>query len=203
LGYEILLCDRASFNWNINYFCANRGDLLIYNKLQIFFSKKQTPAKIGNSDEASEGSTAYVAGFPQATPAISNSIYLFTEGKIAANASQPLQDGYALVYSNNTLPGMSGGPVLNENGELIGIHGKGDLFIGESQASSINPEILVKTGFNLGIPINSSLIILSGNQGKVTTDLAVQGNGNVAEQRRNSNQSFGVIGILFGVVVNC
>jgi hypothetical protein len=54
------------------------------------------------------------------TFAINQSIYNFSDGTITANASKPLRDGYALVYSNNTSEGMSGGAVLNEKGELIG-----------------------------------------------------------------------------------
>ncbi len=111
-------------------------------------------AKLGKVETASEGSIVYVAGFPLATTAISESIYNFTEGKVTANANRPLAGGYSLVYSNNTLPGMSGGPVFNEAGETIAIHGKGD--VQEStQPSNINENIRVKTGFNLGIPIDT------------------------------------------------
>jgi S1-C subfamily serine protease len=111
-------------------------------------------AKLGNVETASEGAVVYVSGFPLATSAITASIYNFTEGKVTANASRPLAGGYALVYSNNTLPGMSGGPVFNEAGETIAIHGKGD--VQESnQTSEINDNIRIKTGFNLGIPTNT------------------------------------------------
>jgi S1-C subfamily serine protease len=111
-------------------------------------------AKLGNVETASEGSVVYVSGFPLATTAITASIYNFTEGKVTANASRPLTGGYALVYSNNTLPGMSGGPVFNDAGETIAIHGKGD--VQESnKASEINDNIRIKTGFNLGIPMNT------------------------------------------------
>jgi tetratricopeptide (TPR) repeat protein len=111
-------------------------------------------AKLGNVETASEGSIVYVSGFPLATAAISQSIYNFTEGKVTANANRPLTGGYSLVYSNNTLPGMSGGPVFNQAGETIAIHGKGD--IKEStETSNINDNIRIKTGFNLGIPMNT------------------------------------------------
>jgi S1-C subfamily serine protease len=111
-------------------------------------------AKLGNVETASEGAIVYVAGFPLATAAITQSVYSFTEGKVTANANRPLTGGYALVYSNNTLPGMSGGPVFNESGETIAIHGKGD--VQESiKTSDINDNIRIKTGFNLGIPTNT------------------------------------------------
>jgi tetratricopeptide (TPR) repeat protein len=110
--------------------------------------------KIGNSNSAVEGSVAYVAGFPLATAAITQSVYTFSDGKITANSSQPFANGYSIVYSCNTLPGMSGGPVFNDRGELIAIHGKGD--VQEStRASELNANVWVKTGFNLGIPANT------------------------------------------------
>ncbi|MEM6753090.1 MAG: serine protease, partial [Cyanobacteria bacterium P01_C01_bin.38] len=83
-------------------------------------NKNYAAAKIGNSDSSTEGTTVYVAGFPKPTAAISESIYTFLDGRISANASKPLREGYALVYTIDTLPGMSGGPVLNQQGELIG-----------------------------------------------------------------------------------
>ena len=112
-----------------------------------------TTAKLGNSNAMSEGSKSYVAGFPMRTTAIDDIIYNFTSGTITANAGRPLRDGYSLVYSNNTLPGMSGGPVLNAEGELMGIHGRADT-TAEIQNQSINPDIFIKTGFNLGIPMD-------------------------------------------------
>jgi tetratricopeptide (TPR) repeat protein/V8-like Glu-specific endopeptidase len=111
-------------------------------------------AKLGNVETASEGAVVYVSGFPLATTAITESIYNFTEGKVTANASRPLAGGYALVYSNNTLPGMSGGPVFNDAGETIAIHGRGDVQE-TTKSSEINENIRIKTGFNLGIPMNT------------------------------------------------
>jgi tetratricopeptide (TPR) repeat protein len=120
-------------------------------------------AKMGDSAQSPEGATVYVAGFPMATQAISASIYNFTEGKVTANANRPLAEGYSLVYSNNTLPGMSGGPVFNDAGELIAIHGRGDTQE-NSQASEINQNVRIKTGFNLGIT-TSTFLKLASNLG--------------------------------------
>jgi lipoprotein NlpI len=119
-------------------------------------------ARLGNSRTAPSGTTVYVAGFPVPTAAITQSIFNFTEGKMTANADRPLADGYALVYSNSTLPGMSGGPVLNISGEVIGIHGKGDTDTTRTRATP-NPNVAVKTGFNLAIPINTFLSLASGS----------------------------------------
>ena len=110
--------------------------------------------KLGDANASTEGTTAYVSGFPSSTVAIDLSIFSFTDGKITANSSRPLKDGYAIIYSNNTLPGMSGGGVFNDRGELIAIHGRGDVDT-KITISEIDPTVRVKTGFNLGIPINT------------------------------------------------
>ncbi|WP_392533555.1 tetratricopeptide repeat protein [Nostoc sp. C117] len=152
--YEIVTADNQRYS--LDYSSVKKLPNVDLAVVQFTSTQSYTVAKIGNSDESAEGTTAYVAGFPQATAAISNTIYNFTDGRITANASKALRDGYALVYTNVTLPGMSGGPVLNDKGELIGIHGRGDE--ADIETSKINSTIAyVKSGFNLGIPINTFL----------------------------------------------
>jgi tetratricopeptide (TPR) repeat protein len=104
-------------------------------------------AKLGNSNSLSEGMDLYVAGYPRAIGAIDKSVFLFRTGTVSANSTQALDKGYSLIYSNDTLPGMSGGAVLNQNGELVAIHGRGD------RERTATGEFGQKTGFNLGIPI--------------------------------------------------
>ncbi|QLE57285.1 tetratricopeptide repeat protein [Nostoc sp. TCL26-01] len=159
--YEIVTPDNQ--HYSLNYNTVKKLPAVDLAVVQFTSNQTYAVAKIGNSDDSIEGTTAYVSGFPRATAAINNKIYTFVDGLITANAAKPLKDGYALVYSNNTLPGMSGGPLLNENGELIGIHGRGDE--ADIEVSQINSTVAyVKSGFNLGIPINTFLR-LSANIG--------------------------------------
>jgi tetratricopeptide (TPR) repeat protein/S1-C subfamily serine protease len=120
-----------------------------------FTSDRPYPvAVLGSSQGIGEASPIYVAGFPAGTAAITRSVYTFTEGTLTARSSKPFSDGYAMVYTNNTLPGMSGGGVFNQFGQLVGIHGRGDVD-NKLETSQTNPNIVVKTGFNLGIPIET------------------------------------------------
>jgi Tfp pilus assembly protein PilF len=109
-------------------------------------------AKIGNTSALSGGNDIYVAGFPASTRTITETVFVFRKGEVSANSSRTFTGGYSLIYSNDTLPGMSGGPVLNSEGELVAIHGKGDR---EQSSSGLG----AKTGFNLGIPIDRFLTI--------------------------------------------
>ncbi len=114
-----------------------------------FKSKTNYPtAKLGNSNIIKSGMDVYVAGFPAATRVLTKSVFVFREGKVSANSDKTFEAGYSLVYSNDTLPGMSGGVVLNGSGELVAIHGRGD----REQLTDGAPG--GKTGFNVGIPIN-------------------------------------------------
>jgi S1-C subfamily serine protease len=112
--------------------------------VQFTSDKVYQVAQLGNSDKVPKGSTVYVAGAPEANETIPQRTLIVNPGTLVG--VQPPQDGYALIYNNITQPGMSGGPVLNEEAQVIGIHGQGDRRDGS------------KSGLNLAIPINSSLV---------------------------------------------
>lgn len=146
--YEIITVDNQRHGLDYNHVKKFPGiDLAL-----VEFSSPHSyqVANLGNSNEIQSGESVYISGFPMPTAAITNSIFTFSPGLVTANASTPLADGYSLVYNNNTLPGMSGGAVLDNNGKLIGIHGRAD----SEQLVKKTETVYVKTGFNLGIPIH-------------------------------------------------
>ncbi|MDF5712152.1 MAG: tetratricopeptide repeat protein [Nostoc sp. S4] len=113
--------------------------------LQFSSSKTYNIAKIGNSDEATRATTVYVAGFPARTAAISNPGLFFNKGQVNANGMAQ-RDGYNIIYDNDTLKGMSGGAVLNEQGEVIAVHGRSD-----EQAISEKSQSKIITGIGTTI----------------------------------------------------
>jgi V8-like Glu-specific endopeptidase len=144
------ILDRKSMRFH------TQADLAI---AQFTSTKTYPVTKIGSSQEVTEGSPTYVAGFPAKTTAMTESIYNFTKGEVTAAPAQPFKDGYGLVYTNATLPGMSGGPIFNADGALIGIHGRADAKT-ELQDQQLNPQIYVKSGVNLGIPIGTAFALV-------------------------------------------
>jgi tetratricopeptide (TPR) repeat protein len=135
---------------NIKTF-PNRVDLAVFT----FTSSKNYPVAklIANSDLVEAGENVYVSGYPLSST-ISNSIFAFVKGDVVSNSSTQQQEkGYSLIYSNSTLPGHSGGPVWNDKGEVIAIHGQGD--VDTKLEKTMNDEVRVKTGFNLGITVNT------------------------------------------------
>ncbi|BAY86557.1 TPR domain protein [Calothrix parasitica NIES-267] len=122
--YEIVGNDnqRYPLNYTTVKKLPNQLDLAV-----VTFSSNNNyqVAKIGNSDTSGRGTLAYVSGFPGKNAVINESILTITEGKIAGSSNK-LNNGYGLVYDITTKGGMTGGAVLNEKGELIGIHGRAD-----------------------------------------------------------------------------
>jgi tetratricopeptide (TPR) repeat protein len=116
---------------------------------------KYPTARLGNCHALKSGMDLYVAGFPAATRVLTKSVFVFREGRVSANSNQTFENGYSLVYSNDTLPGMSGGGVLNANGEIVAIHGRGD------REQLTDGTLGNKTGFNVGIPIDRVAAIAS------------------------------------------
>jgi|GEM_PF-2480364 len=89
----------------------------------------------------------YVSGFPLADQAISISTITLTRGEVASIGS--FDDGYGFSYTAVTKTGMSGGPVLDQEGQLIGVHGRA--------AGQRLEQIRIKDGLNLGIPVDAAI----------------------------------------------
>lgn len=133
-------------------------------------SDKYPTATIGNSDQAVVGSEIYVIGYP-AVKGLSGAErgLEFTQGIVTSRPHNRPQ-GYTLRYNAVTRAGMSGGPVFDSNGRVIGIHGQGDVE-GSFQSES-GGSIAVKTGFNSAIPIKTFIAIRS-QSGQGAANVAV------------------------------
>ena len=151
--YTIVTPDeqRYPLNYQTVKQLSNKIDLAV---LQFTSNKDYQVAKLGNSDTLTRRTNVYVAGFPKATAAVKLSIYDCRGGQVIANATQVTADnGYNLIYDNATLFGMSGGAVLNDQEEVIGIHGRGEES-SDVDIDKINSSVAtVKSGRNSGIPI--------------------------------------------------
>lgn len=117
------------------------------------------------------GEKIYAAGFPlYEADGLTNTIYRGTEafrltqGEISLISPKSLPEGYFLGYTNDTEIGMSGGPIFNSKGFLIGVHGRGkhrDPSFGVytfADGSEPSPQMLEKMiESSWGIPISAYL----------------------------------------------
>ncbi|MGK7922906.1 MAG: serine protease [Trichodesmium sp.] len=119
-------------------YTANKDTRFNFRDVDLAIVKFSTdnhyPIAIMDSDfNLSLGEEVYVTGFPnyqqQAVSLVSTvdlgiKPYNFTKGKVIHVLNLPLEKGYKIGMSNEIEVGMSGGPVLNTNGELVGIIGR-------------------------------------------------------------------------------
>ena len=95
----------------------------------IKFSSNQNyqVADLGNSAQLIEGQNIYFAGYPGELRQEDNRYYRFFPANLVGILPQSTQNGYSLIYNGEAFPGMSGGPVLNRDALLIGIHGEANI----------------------------------------------------------------------------
>lgn len=91
--------------------------------------------KVGRSETLKTGDLLYSAGFPnyhfprdrsylESTYNWDMKAFLLTSGTLQMQAPKPLLQGYSLGYTNTVRDGMSGGPILDRHGYLVGINGR-------------------------------------------------------------------------------
>ncbi|WP_102947629.1 GUN4 domain-containing protein, partial [Cylindrospermopsis raciborskii] len=85
--------------------------------LQFNSDQEYQVVALGDSNTVTIGQEVYVSGFP------SKQDFTFRTDRISRILKKPRDGGYSLVYRIGALKGMSGGPILDENGKLVGIHG--------------------------------------------------------------------------------
>lgn len=136
-------------------------------------------AKIGSSLYLEVGEPIFAAGFPYtevdsktsstSSKSVSNSYtdektgLTIKTGRIAIILNQALIEGYQIGYTNDVKKGMSGGPLFNSRGEVVGVNGKHAYPLWESpelyqDGSQLCPALeKLITRSSLAIPIEKSI----------------------------------------------
>jgi tetratricopeptide (TPR) repeat protein len=119
-------------------------------------------AKLAQSD-VPVGAEIFVMGFPTLDGKFgADRDFVFSPGFVTSRPSSA-PEGYTLRYNSVTRGGMSGGPVFDSDGRVVGIHGLGgsDRVAVKQQGSDASVSVNLKTGFNGAIPINTFLAMRS------------------------------------------
>ena len=121
-GYDVITIDGQKYPVESSQQIGELDLALI----KFTSSQTYTVANIANSNTVQEGATVYYSGYP--VPSASNSqerIYRFLTAQMTGRGKAE-KEGYDLFLSGEPKPGISGGPILDEQGRLIGIYGKAE-----------------------------------------------------------------------------
>lgn len=109
-------------------------------------------ATTGNSDEAKKASQVFVGGYPAQAGKIRDARTFETNpGVIQDRPVKGSPQGfepYTMRYAVRTDGGMSGGPVFDADGRVVGIHGQGD-------QTKLGAKITMRNNVNAAVPINT------------------------------------------------
>ena len=128
-------------------------------------------AKIGSSLYLEVGEPIFAVGFPYSEleteifASIGDKVtgLAIKTGRVAIILNKALTEGYQIGYTNDVKKGMSGGPLLNNRGEVVGINGKHayplwespELYQDGSQPCPALEELITRS--SLAIPIEKSI----------------------------------------------
>jgi uncharacterized protein YjbI with pentapeptide repeats/Flp pilus assembly protein TadD len=145
--------------------------------LQFTSHKNYRIVRLVNSDLISgiEATSVYIAGYPLSSDKQPRR-YRFSSGRVIDNSPGDMAEGYSLFYTNTTLGGMSGSPILDWNGRLVGIHGRGFTEEMNDESGVLLP---VRYEVSLGIPINTLLQLTA----QIGINLPVQVDRNASRSR--------------------
>ena len=162
--FRIQTPDGKSYNATL----INQGNSLKDNDLAVLqFSSAANYqiAKFADSSKLAENQTVYSAGFP-----VDETSLKLTSGKISVITPKALVGGYQIGYTNDTFQGMSGGALLNQQGDVIGVIGMGaeailnDAYVYTDGSSPSSLTLQQLRGASFAVPI--------ANLGQVAPSLA-------------------------------
>ncbi len=104
-------------------------------------------ANLGDSNQAGFGYSIAIFGYPYLddNQQAEQRPFVYSSGELN-NPKGQRPNGYDWLYNAVTQKGMSGGPVFDENGAVVAIHGRGE-------------QVQGKAAFNAGIPINTFIAL--------------------------------------------
>jgi tetratricopeptide (TPR) repeat protein len=126
--------------------------------LEFESDRNYTVAALANSPYNAQFRHVFVAGWVSSDRRLAPGL-LLSQNFALTHAQEPINNGYELFYTSITELGMSGGPVLDTDGRVIGLHGRVE---GEEIYDNASGQVFrVKLGFSSGIPVPAFLHALA------------------------------------------
>ncbi|MCH2247810.1 MAG: trypsin-like peptidase domain-containing protein [Crocosphaera sp.] len=135
-------------------------------------------AKLGDYNLESQDRVAFVTGWPSGYRSNDRRGRRFSVGFVLAGGSSgqntlnanSLSQGKELIYTNITERGMSGGPVFDTKGHLIGIHAAAEAVEGDKPnpiLEKARDERKLNLGYSLGVPLRTFLTLIKKEDEKL------------------------------------
>jgi Tfp pilus assembly protein PilF len=176
-NYKITTPDNIKYKVISSSIVSAPGDIDLA-VVKFLSTTNYNTAMLGNCNFIKAGMDIYVAGFAGKDKAFSTPNWLLKKGMVEANANQVQPHGYSLIYDSYTLPGMSGGGVLNTDGELVAIHGEGNTYKdGRNNATNlaIPIERFGAVASRMGVNLNGQVAAIVVNATPTADDYFVAG----------------------------
>jgi S1-C subfamily serine protease len=124
-----------------------------------------------SNQQAVIGAWVMSAGFPLKNSKSKSGGFVIKPGKIQLLLDKALEGGYQIGSTNDVEKGMSGGPLLNGAGELVGINGLhanpiwGDPYVFEDGSYPTDAQREQISQYSWGIPLETvkQLLMAKGN----------------------------------------
>jgi tetratricopeptide (TPR) repeat protein len=143
---------------------------------EVQFSSQENYSKANlYLEQLVPGAAVYISGWADPDTVSTTREYVFLPQQLTRVVQKP-KDEYGLVFSNPTKPGMSGGPVLDQQGRLVGIHGQARIDARTGSADF------------LGIPIKVYLSFASETGIRLQRTITPQNNTPIQSDQNTNNQ---------------
>ena len=138
--------------------------------LQFRGQKNYAIAAPDRTNRLQIGDPVISAGFPLEATSVKSQGFLVTVGKVSLLPNQAFDGGYQIGYTNLIQQGMSGGPVLNLRGEVVGINSLhayplwGDPYIFQDGSKPPHSQRATIAQSSWAVPIETFLAAFNGRK---------------------------------------
>jgi serine protease Do len=123
VNYTITTSDNRRYIINSNLIRKVSGVDLA--EIEFTSTTNYSAAELSNSSTNSLGRKIYSYGFNAISQGLPERSPQFLQGSIAGNLPSS-RNGYSLTFNLTAMPGLSGSPLLDESGKVIGVYGLAD-----------------------------------------------------------------------------